>query len=127
MGEEASETDCDVVTGGSSTHYFGAKAPAIANTLLQQNQLFISRNGQLWGRGYPHKEINLRGNATTTVTLVDSSTGEEFEQTNLDLAYREVFPGAIYSAQNGDGSIANYKSSDILPTLMLRHRARASQ
>lgn len=80
---------------------------------MRQNQLYVSRNGQLWGRGYPHKEINLRGNAAATVKLIDSSAGEEFEQTNLDIAYREVFPGAIYSVQNSDGEIVKYKSTEL--------------
>ncbi len=47
------------------------------------------------------------------VRAKDSSAGEEFEQTNLDIAYREVFPGAIYSAQNSDGEIIKYKSTEL--------------
>lgn len=95
------------------SHYFGEKAGGIASALMSQNQLYVSRNGQLWGRGYPHKEINLRGNAISTVKLIDSSTGEEFEETNLDIAYREVFPGAIYSVQNGDGEIVKYRATEL--------------
>ncbi|GAB1545282.1 hypothetical protein NUACC21_79580 [Scytonema sp. NUACC21] len=93
------------------THYFGERAAAVANALMNQNQLFLNRNGQLWGRGYPHKEINLRGNAMTSVKLIDNGTGEDFEEMSLDMAFREVFPGAIYSAQNSEGEIAKYKST----------------
>lgn len=93
------------------THYFGERAAAVADALMNQNQLFLSRNGQLWGRGYPHKEINLRGNAMTSVKLIDNRTGEDFEEMALDMAFREVFPGAIYSAQDTSGEIAKYKST----------------
>ena len=92
------------------TDYFGERASAIALCLLRQNQLFLSRNGQLWGRGYPHKEINLRGNASTTVKLIDSNTGEDFEEMDLAMSQREVFPGAIYTVQDADGQIARYRS-----------------
>ncbi|XWK91651.1 MAG: DEAD/DEAH box helicase (plasmid) [Phormidium sp.] len=93
--------------------YFGEKAGAIASALMSQNQLYVSRNRQLWGRGYPHKDINLRGQAAATIKLIDGSTGEEFEETNLDIAYREVFPGAIYSSQSSDGQIVKYKSREL--------------
>lgn len=36
---------------------FGSGAGVIADELLHQDKLFLSRNGQLWGRGYPHKDI----------------------------------------------------------------------
>ena len=93
------------------THYFGERAGIVADALMKQNQLFLGANGQLSGRGYPHKEISLRGNTATSVKLTDSSTGKEFEEMPIDIAYREVFPGAIYSAQDTNGEIAKYIST----------------
>ena len=95
------------------THYFGERSLAIADALLNQNQLFLSRNGQIWGRGYPHKEISLRGNTSTSVKLIDSNTGEDFEEMDLAMSQREVFPGAIYTAQDADGQIIKYKSIEL--------------
>jgi DEAD/DEAH box helicase domain-containing protein len=37
------------------TSRFGQAAGAIADSLLDQNKLYLSRNNQLWGKGYPHK------------------------------------------------------------------------
>jgi len=87
---------------------FGSIAGTIADELLQQNKLFLSK-GLLWGRGYPHKSINLRGSAQNSIKLIDKQTGEAFEKMPLDLAYREVFPGAIYTASDATETLITYR------------------
>ena len=94
-------------------HYFSDKATAVTDELLKQKQLFIDRAGVLYGKGYPHKDINLRGSALNTVKLINRSTGEEFEELSLDMAHREVFSDAIYTAQSSDGQIVKYKCSEL--------------
>lgn len=93
--------------------YFSEKALCIADALINQNQLWLGRNGQLWGRGYPHREINIRGSAATTIKLIDSSTGEEFEEMAQEMAYREVFPNAIYTSQDSNSQIIKYKTTEL--------------
>lgn len=95
------------------TEYFGEHVGTIADALIEQGQLFVSRHGQLWGRGYPHKQISLRGSRTQTIQLIDSSTGEEFEEMSLDMAQREVYAGAIYTAQSADGEICKFQSKNL--------------
>jgi len=92
---------------------FGNAAGAVADSLLQQDKLFLSHNNQLWGRGYPHKNINIRGSAKNSVDLIDLHTGEVFEQMSLTLAHREVFPGAIYTAQAPDGELIAYRCESL--------------
>jgi len=89
--------------------YFGAKASSVADELLKQRQLFVGKNHLIYGKGYPHRDINLRGSSLNTVKLVDGNTGEEFEELSLDMAHREVFTDAIYSAQSSNGQIIKYK------------------
>ena len=93
--------------------YFGERGAVVASALMEQGQLFLSRHGQLWGRGYPHREISLRGNRSQIVQLVNASTGEEFEEMSLDMAQREVFAGAIYTAQSESGEITKFKSTSL--------------
>ncbi|AFZ22044.1 DEAD/DEAH box helicase [Allocoleopsis franciscana] len=95
------------------SEYFGERAGVIADALIEQGQLCVSRHGQLWGRGYPHKQISLRGSRTQTIQLIDSSTGEEFEEMSLDMAQREVYAGAIYTAQSVDGEICKFQSKNL--------------
>ena len=85
---------------------FGSSAGAIADGLLQQDRLWLSASGLLWGRGYPHRGVDLRGSAQNSIALIDRKTGETFEQMPCDLAYREVFPGAIYTASDATGIMA---------------------
>ncbi len=92
---------------------FGAKAGAIADGLLQQNKLWLSATNSLWGRGYPHKGINIRGSAQDSIELIDLTTGDTFEEMPLDLAYREVFPGAIYTACDSQGALINYRCENL--------------
>lgn len=92
---------------------FGDAAGAVADGLLQQDKLFLSRNGKLWGKGYPHKDINLRGSALNSISLIDKHTGEAIEQMSLALAHRELFPGAIYMAQDPNGELIAYRSESL--------------
>lgn len=91
---------------------FGQAAGQIADRLLQQNQLFLSRD-RIWGQGYPHKNLNLRGSAQNSIELIDQHSGEAFEKMPLALAHREVFPGAIYTIQDGEGDLIAYRSESL--------------
>jgi DEAD/DEAH box helicase domain-containing protein len=89
---------------------FGYVALAVADSLLQQNKLYLSNNGKLWGKGYPHKDVNIRSTLNTQIKLVDKHTGETIESTSLPLAHREVFPKAIYMVQDEGGELVAYQS-----------------
>ncbi len=92
---------------------FGKAALAIADSLLQQNKIFITSNGKLWSRGYPHREINIRSSTQTSISLIDKHTGEILETMSLMLAHREVFPGAIYTVQDENGELIAYRSESL--------------
>lgn len=94
---------------------FGTAAGQIADSLLGQGKLLLSRDGHLWERGYPHKNVNLRGSAQDSIELIDKSTGEVFEQMPLALAHREVFAGAIYTTQTPDGELITYRCESLEP------------
>lgn len=104
---------------GEVQNRFGAAAGAIADSLLQQNKLVLSRDGKLWGirgmgeNGYPHKNLNLRSSAQNSIELIDKHSGEVFEQMPLPLAHREVFPGAIYTVQDALGELIAYRSESL--------------
>jgi DEAD/DEAH box helicase domain-containing protein len=109
--------ECSCVESGipivQVNHRFGNAAGAVVDSLLQQDKLYLSRNSQLWGRGYPHKELNLRSIATYNISLIDKHSREAFEQMSLALAHREVFPGAIYTAQDPNGELITYRSETL--------------
>ncbi|MBO1352311.1 MAG: DEAD/DEAH box helicase [Hormoscilla sp. GUM202] len=88
---------------------FGEKAGAIASALLEQEKLSMSARDYLQTYGYPHKNVNIRGNNSLSVDLVNAETGEEFENMSLDIAYREVFPKAIYTASDDGKSLLTYE------------------
>ena len=92
---------------------FGSRSGAIADGLLQQDKIWLSSTGLLWGRGYPHKGINLRGSAQDSIELVDKNTDEIFEEMPRDIAYREVFTGAIYTANDSQGSMISYRCDNL--------------
>ncbi|BDA73396.1 DEAD/DEAH box helicase-like [Calothrix sp. PCC 7716] len=94
-------------------HRFGHVAGTIADSLLQQNKLYLSNGGKLWGRGYPHKEVNLRSAANTSINLIDKHSGDILEKMSLEVAYREVFPQAIYFLQDENGDIIAYRSESL--------------
>ncbi|MGK7904508.1 MAG: DEAD/DEAH box helicase [Hormoscilla sp.] len=88
---------------------FGEKAGAIASALLEQEKLSMSARDYLQTYGYPHKNVNIRGSNSLSVDLVNAETGEEFENMSLDIAYREVFPKAIYTASDEGKSLVTYE------------------
>ncbi len=45
---------------------------------------------------------------------MDAETQEEIEVLSAEIAYREVFPGAIYRTQNSDGCLVTYTSRSLL-------------
>ena len=92
---------------------FGNVAGRIADSLLQQNKLALSNKGKLWGRGYPHKDVNIRSSTQTSISLIDKHTGEILEKMSLPLAHREVFPQAIYFLQDETGEIIAYRSESL--------------
>ena len=95
-------------------HYFGKSAPQIATALIEQGVLHRSRD-KLWAKGFPHKDVNFRGGTgSSTIQLVDAETQEEIELLSAEIAYREVFPGAIYRTQNSDGCLVTYTSRSLL-------------
>ncbi len=98
---------------GQLNNRFGNVAGKIADSLLQQNKLALSNKGKLWGRGYPHKDVNIRSSSQTSISLIDKHTGETLEKMSLPLAHREVFPRAIYFLQDESGEIIGYRSESL--------------
>jgi len=93
---------------------FGPQAGAIANELLAQGRIRLNEDtGQLSAPGHPHLEINIRGSAPDTFKLIHCGTGEQFEEMSREIAYREVYPGAIYAAQGGDGRITSFRCEEM--------------
>lgn len=92
---------------------FDAVGGAVAEGLLEQQRLSLSPNGTLRGRGEPHKGVNIRGSAIDAIELIDGNTGESFEEMPRDTAYREVFPGAIYTAFDGGNDLVTYRCESL--------------
>ncbi|MEG4518784.1 DEAD/DEAH box helicase [Microcoleus sp. AT9b-C5] len=92
---------------------FDAVGGAVAEALLHQDRLFFVRNSTLRGRGEPHLKVNIRGNAIDTIELIDDKTGESFEEMSRDIAYREVFPGAIYTAFDEGNRLVTYRCQSL--------------
>lgn len=92
---------------------FGEVAGAIADSLLEQEKIYINNSNQLWGYGYPHRNVSIRGHAQNDVELININTGKSFEKMSISLAHKEVFPGAIYFAQNYDGDLIIYRSENL--------------
>ncbi|MBW4567429.1 MAG: DEAD/DEAH box helicase [Tolypothrix carrinoi HA7290-LM1] len=96
--------------------HFGQTGLAIANQLLQENKLVYSFNSKLAcarNLGYVHGDIKIRGSRSNNINYINTSTGEEFEQSAVNTALREVYPNAIYTAQDFDGNPVWYKSSEL--------------
>ncbi|MGK7918407.1 MAG: DEAD/DEAH box helicase [Trichodesmium sp.] len=109
--------ECSCVESGvplnEITERFGEVAGAIADSLLKQEKIYINNSNQLWGSAYPHRNVNIRGHAQNDVELVNINTGKSFEKMSISLAHQEVFPGAIYLAQNYDGDLITYRSENL--------------
>lgn len=92
---------------------FDAVGGAVASELLEQQRLSLSPNGTLRGRGEPHVRVNIRGSAIDAIELIDENTGESFEEMPRDIAYREVFPGAIYTAFDEGNRLVTYRCQSL--------------
>jgi len=92
---------------------FDAVGDTVASGLLEQKKLFLSPNSTLRGQGYPHKGVNIRGSAIDAIELIDENTGESFEEMSRDTAYREVFPGAIYTAFDEGNRLITYRCQSL--------------
>ncbi|MDX2241578.1 MAG: DEAD/DEAH box helicase [Leptolyngbyaceae cyanobacterium bins.302] len=89
---------------------FGKAALPVAKVLIEQGHLHNSRKG-FYAKGFPQGDINFRGGVGMgTIKLVDQATGKVLECTSDEIAYREVFPGAIYRRQDDDGQLVTYRS-----------------
>jgi len=93
--------------------YFGTKGSFLAEELLNQQQIFLAQSQILWTGGKPHNQVSLRGNISTTIELVDLKTGDVFEEMAQDIAYREVFPGAIYTGTTPQGELVTYQAKSL--------------
>jgi DEAD/DEAH box helicase domain-containing protein len=92
---------------------FDAVGGVVAEGLLEQKRLSLSPNSMLRGRGTPHLGVNIRGSAIDTIELIDENTGESFEEMSRDIAYREVFPGAIYTAFDQGNCLVTYRCQSL--------------
>ncbi len=94
--------------------FFGTNSGYIAAELLKQEQLFWSRAGVLWKKGYPHRDVSLRGIGNDQIKLIDSGSGEMLEEMSLNLAHRECHTGAIYISSD-DGATVAWECKQLLP------------
>ncbi|MGB7441924.1 MAG: DEAD/DEAH box helicase [Coleofasciculaceae cyanobacterium] len=94
-------------------HRFGSKGGTIASELLEQGKLRLSSSYTLWTSGYPHRGVNIRSNIQDSIELIDNKTGESFEEMSREIAYREVFTGALYTAFNNEGETITYWCSEL--------------
>jgi DEAD/DEAH box helicase domain-containing protein len=67
----------------------------------------------LRGRGNPHLGVNIRGSAIDAIELIDENTGGSFEEMSRDIAYREVFSGAIYTAFDEGNRLVTYRCQSL--------------
>ncbi|MDM9383538.1 DEAD/DEAH box helicase [Chlorogloeopsis sp. ULAP01] len=96
--------------------HFGQVGVAIANQLLEDKKLVYSFNNKLACArhlGYIHGDIKIRGSRSNNIDYINTSTGEEFEQSAVNSALREVHPDAIYIAQDFDGNPVWYRSLEL--------------
>ena len=96
--------------------HFNQPGVEIMNQLLAEHKLVYSFNSKLACArhlGYVHSNINIRGNKNNNISYINTATGEEFEASALNTALREVYPEAIYTAQDFDGNPAWYKSCEL--------------
>ncbi len=92
---------------------FGSNSEYIAAELLKQEQLFWSRRGVLSKKGYPHREVSLRGIVDARIQLIDSGSGEMFEEMSLNQAHRECHTGAIYISSE-EGTTVAWRCKELL-------------
>ncbi|XHX80910.1 MAG: DEAD/DEAH box helicase [Stenomitos frigidus ULC029] len=100
-------------------HRFGATASLLVGSLVSSRKLIMD-NHRVSGKGYPHKEVNIRGASADSVRLIDEA-GEEVESMDLGTAFKEVHPGALYNVQNSKGEIVRYRSKSLTLDTKLAH------
>ncbi|WP_013325661.1 DEAD/DEAH box helicase [Gloeothece verrucosa] len=116
---------CAATEGGipsqNISNYFGETSAAISAELIKQQQLFWGPNQVLVKKGFPHKNVSLRGIIDETVNLIDSDTGEVFEEMALNFAHRECHTDAIYiTSEEGETVIRRCEKldSDLLRAIL---------
>lgn len=95
--------------------YFGTIGLEIMQRLLVEETLVPSFNKRIDANpnlGYYHINVKMRGDAGN-IEYIDNSSGESFEASCPSIAIREVYPGAIYPAQNIDGKAVKYRASSL--------------
>lgn len=95
--------------------YFGDVSVEIVNELLEKETLIPSFNKRIDANpnlGYYHINIKMRGE-DGNIDYINKSTGEEFETSSSAIAIREVYPGAIYPAQDIDGKPVKYRVDEL--------------
>lgn len=95
--------------------YFGDASVEIVNELLEKETLIPSFNKRIEANpnlGYYHINIKMRGE-DGNIDYINKSTGEEFETSSSAIAIREVYPGAIYPAQDIDGKPVKYRVDEL--------------
>ncbi len=103
-------------TQAQISRHFGSSGDAIARQLIGNNQLIFSYNQRLTTNrnlGYVHSKIKFRGNTDQNISYINQDSAEEFEESSASSALREVYPGAIYLAQDFDGNPVQYKSQEL--------------
>jgi DEAD/DEAH box helicase domain-containing protein len=103
-------------TQAQIARHFGSSGNAIARQLIGDNQLIFSYNQRLTTNrnlGYVHSKIKVRGNTDQNISYINQDSAEEFEESSASSALREVYPGAIYLAQDFDGNPVQYKSQEL--------------
>ena len=105
---------CAGTEGGLDTStaktYFGADGEAIAQELVRQRQLRWS-NQKLIRKGYPHKDISLRGINAPRVKLVVNQN-HVLEELSLPFAHRECHEGAIH-VSTSDGQLQRWRCGQL--------------
>ncbi|MHC5719030.1 MAG: DEAD/DEAH box helicase, partial [Nostoc sp.] len=103
-------------TQAQIARHFGSSGDTIARQLIGNNQLIFSYNQRLTTNrnlGYVHSKIKFRGNTDQNISYINQDSAEEFEESSTSSALREVYPGAIYLAQDFDGNPVQYKSQEL--------------
>jgi DEAD/DEAH box helicase domain-containing protein len=93
--------------------HFGEIGVQLTKQLIAENKIIFTYNEKLTSSrslDKIHSRIRLRGNREINIQFINQYTGEEFESSNASSAIQEVYPGAIYPAQDYEGNQVWYKS-----------------
>ena len=103
----AAAWECGIRYQDELGQLFGDAGIAAALRLVDAGKLVV-RNGYLRAETETHRNIVLRGQKMGTVTLINTDGDQPIEDFSHTLALRELYPGAIYSAQE-DGASRKYR------------------